>query len=1124
MCLFLLWALLLLAAPPLLHAQELPFTHYTTESEVNPLPSAGITALYQDRQGFLWIAAFGAGLVRYDGHTLRNYGYSDSLTTTSVWALAEDGPGRLWVLSEEGLFVSERPLGDYTDTNQIRFTTRIGTIPLHQGQAASRRHMIADRRGWIWAGFLDGTIVRYRIDGPDAVAVDTIPLPPSPNGTKEHLTAIIGRRDGSVWIGLPNGRMMVVEGERTTATVVDAMPCADLTTMYESGSGVLWGGCRNGVLWTLSEQGEGRRFVPLGVTYPGMVTALLQDPAGGMWVGGLGGALMVVPAGGAPPIVYTRRQGLLDENIWDLMRDREGSYWIAQNNGLSKLRADHEAFTHYSGNARAGNTPILPATDVDSVLPPFTLAASAGGDSLSLLVAGTPAGAALIRGDGAVEHLTAERGLTSNLVLALCRDDERGIWIGTRDGANHLTFDPDATPPGALHRRTVSLFGRTAHLARFALGHVNTCHTLALPVDDGNTRTEAVTCFTGYSPLRCLAGRRWFTFGSASGLPANHTWTLTADARGYIYVGTNSRGIYRSTRPLSVKALNEVATVTGTGSLADHEVSEPLFALLSEEVEGTGFSSFAWAGDVLWAVGGEILALEGDPMRITTRLGREAGIDANPESIAYAPRTGTLWVGTEKGLLEIDPRTRTVARWLTRADGLVGNVVWGPGAVQVGPDGTVYFATSTGLTLYRPHLDRQNATAPAPRLRQARFTEDESGHNELNLAYAALSFANEKKVRYRTRLRGYEEDWSPETTETSVRYTNLGAFLFPKTYTFEVVAANEDGVWSEAPLAYAVAVQPAWWLRWWAFLFYLLLAAVGVLVVDRIQRRRLIARERERSLLREKELRAEAAEAWANYLQAVNERQTQELEQARRLQLSMLPEHVPAHPLVEIATYMETATEVGGDYYDFHLADDGTLTLTIGDATGHGLQAGTMVTAMKSLWNAYAQEDDLEEVLRKASRALRQMHLPKLYMALALARLRDATLEFVGAGMPPALLYRARTGTIETVPLKGMPLGGPAPYPYRRQCVTLAEGDTVVLMSDGFPELRRETGEWLGYDRVVDLFAAVAGQPAEAVVTHLSGTVRQWCNGQGPGDDVTFLVMKMKTPASLSPSGSSVPS
>src|SRR5690606_9534553 len=108
-----------------------------------------------------------------------------------------------------------------------------------------------------------------------------------------------------------------------------------------------------------------------------------------------------------------------------------------------------------------------------------------------------------------------------------------------------------------------------------------------------------------------------------------------------------------------------------------------------------------------------------------------------------------------------------------------------------------------------------------------------------------------------------------------------------------------------------------------------------------------------------------------------------------------------------------------------------------------------------------AQEDDLEEVLRKASRALRQMHLPKLYMALALARLRDATLEFVGAGMPPALLYRARTGTIEAVPLKGMPLGGPAPYPYRRQCVTLAEGDTVVLMSDGFPELRRETGEWL---------------------------------------------------------------
>ncbi len=90
-------------------------------------------------------------------------------------------------------------------------------------------------------------------------------------------------------------------------------------------------------------------------------------------------------------------------------------------------------------------------------------------------------------------------------------------------------------------------------------------------------------------------------------------------------------------------------------------------------------------------------------------------------------------------------------------------------------------------------------------------------------------------------------------------------------------------------------------------------------------------------------------------LEAENEQRAKELEEARQLQLSMLPKNVPQLPDLEIAAYMKTATEVGGDYYDFHVADDGTLTIAIGDATGHGLKAGTVVTATKSLFHELAQ-------------------------------------------------------------------------------------------------------------------------------------------------------------------------
>jgi len=86
-------------------------------------------------------------------------------------------------------------------------------------------------------------------------------------------------------------------------------------------------------------------------------------------------------------------------------------------------------------------------------------------------------------------------------------------------------------------------------------------------------------------------------------------------------------------------------------------------------------------------------------------------------------------------------------------------------------------------------------------------------------------------------------------------------------------------------------------------------------------------------------------------LEAENARKTKELEEARQLQLSMLPKNPPALPHLDIAAEMKTATEVGGDYYDFKVHDDGVLTIAVGDATGHGMQAGTMIAATKSLFN-----------------------------------------------------------------------------------------------------------------------------------------------------------------------------
>ncbi len=245
-------------------------------------------------------------------------------------------------------------------------------------------------------------------------------------------------------------------------------------------------------------------------------------------------------------------------------------------------------------------------------------------------------------------------------------------------------------------------------------------------------------------------------------------------------------------------------------------------------------------------------------------------------------------------------------------------------------------------------------------------------------------------------------------------------------------------------------------------------------------------------------------------IEAENEARAKELEEARQLQLSMLPKQVPQLPDLEIAAYMKTATEVGGDYYDFHVSEEGTLTIAVGDATGHGLRAGTVVTAMKSLFRTFAADPALDQILNRSSRVLKEMNLRALFMALAMARIKDQRLEVASAGMPAILLYRAQSQTVEEIVIQSLPLGSIAKYSYRAQSFTLAPGDVIVLMSDGFPERFNHEGEILGYSEAKDLLAGIARHSAQQIVEQFIEAGDQWANGRAQDDDVTFVVLKVK--------------
>jgi serine phosphatase RsbU (regulator of sigma subunit) len=245
-------------------------------------------------------------------------------------------------------------------------------------------------------------------------------------------------------------------------------------------------------------------------------------------------------------------------------------------------------------------------------------------------------------------------------------------------------------------------------------------------------------------------------------------------------------------------------------------------------------------------------------------------------------------------------------------------------------------------------------------------------------------------------------------------------------------------------------------------------------------------------------------------LEAENEVRAKELEEARQLQLSMLPQTVPQLPGLEIAAYMKPATEVGGDYYDFHLSDDGVLTVAIGDATGHGLKAGTVVTATKSLFNHLARESDIPAIFQQSSRALKRMNLRSLFMAMTIAKVKGYQLTLGSAGMPPVLIYRASQRVVEEISLHGVPLGSLTDYSYRERSLSLASGDVVVLMSDGYPERFNGKNEMLDYGSAKSILLEIAILSPQEIIEVFVKVADKWAGGRPQDDDMTFVVLKVK--------------
>ncbi len=220
---------------------------------------------------------------------------------------------------------------------------------------------------------------------------------------------------------------------------------------------------------------------------------------------------------------------------------------------------------------------------------------------------------------------------------------------------------------------------------------------------------------------------------------------------------------------------------------------------------------------------------------------------------------GYLWLSSNRGLQRFDPETGGV-RHYDRSTGLKGNE-FNTGARYKNPAGRLYFGGTTGLVAFHPNdirsnqhqpdvvLEAQTRLGPLDLLRSdlpqgGEGTDNPAPQHSVKLGYqddlitfefAGLDFTSPEKNQYRYKLEGFDADWTGPVPFKRTTYTNLPA----GSYTFRVMASNNDGVWNEQGQAITVEVIPPPWQTGWAYSAYVLIAIGLILAYLRAQAKKL---------------------------------------------------------------------------------------------------------------------------------------------------------------------------------------------------------------------------------------------------------------------------------------------
>ncbi len=490
-----------------------------------------------------------------------------------------------------------------------------------------------------------------------------------------------------------------------------------------------------------------------------------------------------------------------------------------------------------------------------------------------------------------INQIGLSQGLSSEIVRVLFSDREGNLWIGTANGLDRLSWKKFSTAT-----QTEGLLSNNFNEIAASRDAVWAASDSGLNRIDANGNASAV--LQGKVLSLAFDGREGVLVGTGKGIMsikqnrtvllqigvrAEHVSSLVANPDGTFFFYDLALGLYRACPGVRAKNI-PLKPGSGTVAMMQTDGKSGLWLGFSSgviahydghAVRQESATSGRQAGTLhflsldqkagLWIASERGLSLLSDGRRLT--WSKLNGLPGNRVLWATRGSDGRLWLGFNLGVAAVrfdeleraaaDPGYRVQVELYNDSDGLVsGPELKGNQPVATAADGRLWFLTGEGLAVVDPAHMTRNTAPPLPGIVTLMVDDHAmtlSGEARLpkrtrriEIGYTALSLSEPPNVRFRFRLLNFDDTWHDAGHSRSATYTNLP----PGHYKFQVMAANEDGVWSLHPGELSFFVPAAFYQTRWFAAFCIVVLLVSVLLL--IRRRVRVATERVRLLFEER--------------------------------------------------------------------------------------------------------------------------------------------------------------------------------------------------------------------------------------------------------------------------------